>query len=188
MNISQETFDENYHQEHWTLTAPLFGRQNQLKVLGFNGRFQKEKLYFVKCAICSCDPDLYGDGIFTSTKANLVAGKEPCGCSPSPKRTEKQLSIILDRILSLKGYRFTGFNGDYKKKSTRCGVYCETHGQNYNNTASMIISLGTACKFCGYESSKGPRVADSEVINSFLRSGSFPIDTVFTRSVEDTSG
>lgn len=182
-----EDIIESYYQENWTLTAPMFGRQDQLKVLGFNGKFQKEKLYFVKCSVCSLDPELYGDGVFTTTKANLVAGKEPCGCSPSPKRTEKQLSTVLERILSMKGYKFTGFSGDYKSKSTRCGVYCETHGQNYNNTASMIISLGTACRFCGYEGAKGPRVSDSDVISSFLKTGSFPYSTCFTRSSESTS-
>lgn len=99
MNL-EDLIDPKYglQQDEWSLTAPRFGEEGQLQVIGWSGRQRTHKLYILKCVKCLQDSELFGNGLFKCSKSNLIKGQIPCGCGKS-RWTELQKTIIARRVL-----------------------------------------------------------------------------------------
>lgn len=168
-----------------------FGKENQLEVIGWSGKrydsFGKsKKLYIVKCQVCLLDAELFGDGLFSTTKTNIVSAQTPCGCSKKPIWTKEQLEIRLKRKAESQGYIFRKLLDPYKKATTKILATCPIHGDWYNMNANAFLS-GQQCPGCANEErvrklSQHNSFEDSEFISAFLASGKFNLQTVFSRS------
>lgn len=75
MNL-EDLIDENgLQQDEWSLSNPVFGKEDQLQVVGWNGKNKKgkgAKYYIVRCSKCSSDSELFNGGYFKSDKAGLI--------------------------------------------------------------------------------------------------------------------
>ena len=102
----EDLIDPEYglQQDEWSLLNFKFGKDLQLKVVGWSGRVSSgTKLYIVKCAACSADIDLHGDGHFKGLKGDILKGKVPCGCSKSPRWSNEQFTTMCKRKASEEG-------------------------------------------------------------------------------------
>lgn len=66
MNLSELIDDNGLQQDEWSLTKPKFGKEGQLEVVGWGGRFKSigVKFYILKCKKCNQDTELFGEGVF----------------------------------------------------------------------------------------------------------------------------
>lgn len=167
-----------------------FGKENQLEVIGWSGKIyyknKSRKSYVVKCLICSKDPELFGDGLFSSPKNNLVGGQIPCGCSARPLWSRNQLEVRLTRKAEEMGYTFHNLLEPYTKATTKVLVSCDKHGSWESMNANAFLS-NQQCPSCANEErirklSEHNSFEDSEFIASFFSSGRYHPETVFTRS------
>lgn len=161
----------------------LFGKELQIKVLGsnVNHNYSKSKRYFVECLECKKDPELFGEGIFISSKSNLLKGCIPCGCSRRPSWTEEQMKIRLDRVSVGKNYKVVGWAEEYKGDETRVHIKSEV-GESKSSIIRTLM-LGSGCplisdKLIGIRSKK----SDESMIAGFIITGQFHQDTVFKRN------
>lgn len=110
-----DLLDENgLQQDEWSLTAPRFGEEQQLEVVGWSGKTRGNrgnKYYILKCSVCSVDSELFGGGYFKSKKCHLLVGSLPCGCASNPHWNENQYRTICTRKAQELGYTFLGFDG-----------------------------------------------------------------------------
>lgn len=137
MNITQDEFSSSYV------------KKNQLAMIGLSlHHTKKEKIYAVKCDICSKDPELFGDGIFFINKARLVAGSLPCGCSKAPKLSLEQHTIRAERSLNEDGYSILSV-GEWNGNKTLVTAFCEKHGAY--ETSFDKIKCGYRCSKCAHE-------------------------------------
>lgn len=167
-----------------------FGKENQLEVIGWSGRIyyknKSRKAYIVKCNICANDSELFGDGLFSCPKNNLVGGQVPCGCSARPLWTKEQLEIRLSRKALGQNYKFISLLEPYTKATTKIEVSCPVHGSWLNMNANAFLS-GQGCPNCAKER-RVKKLAihnsfdDEEFIEAFLSTGSYHPDTIFERS------
>lgn len=163
-------------QDDWSLTNPVFGEQGHLKVIGWSGRQWGNKLYVLKCSICSEDAELFGEGVFRSKKADLIKGAIPCGCAKIPKWSKEQFAVLCSRKAHELGYEFIGFNGEWEGKTTKITMSCDKHGEWSSGIINTLINKGAGCPGCGNTK------PDSVMIQSFFASGCFHPDTKFWRS------
>lgn len=179
MNL-EDLIDENgLQQDEWSLTKPTFGENNQLTVIGWSGvsKNGRSKYYILECHNCSQDPELFGEGYFSSLKGGLVnLGSSPCGCIRSPHWTKDQYKVRCSRKAKELGHTFLGFVGEWKGKDSKIKMLCEKHGSWESGTVHELINKGKSCPNC--KSTK----PDDVMIDSFFASGSFHISTKFWRS------
>lgn len=165
-------------QDEWT--GKFF---ENLEVIGWQGRSNGYKVYFVKCSICACDPELYGDGIFRIQKNHLMCGIKPCGCSKNPKRSEQQYITLCHRQAEKLGCSFNGWSGDYIKSQTRLSLNCKDHGEWTTTSIRHFLGSNSSCPLCGYEKCREINTkSDKEIIDKFFATGSFVDGTLFKRS------
>lgn len=136
-------------QDEWTITYPTFGKDSQLKVIGWSGyyRYSTSKLYVLSCSKCKDDTELFGEGVFKSKKGHLLNGKMPCGCTVT-SWTEGQYSTLCRRKAKELGYGFIGFLKDWSGKSTRVKMNCEAHGEWVGGSTQMLVNKGLTCPSC----------------------------------------
>lgn len=180
MWLSNGLKDIELKQTDWSNNSPVHGKQEQLHVLGWHGQMKDGHLiYIVKCYICSKDTELYGDGIFTSSKSSLIRGSYPCGCKKTGgHHTEDQFKILCQRALP-EGFLFVGWNGEFVGNKTKVLIECKTHGLITVYSISNLIFRGDSCRKCNDESVTKPL---DESIKSFKDSGGFAEGTVFRKS------
>lgn len=180
MDLKDVLADGALNHDDWSLSAPRFGEQLQLEVMGWSGRDNSEvKFYVLKCSICSQDPELFGEGYFKVTKSNVVNLKQsPCGCSGKYLWTKEQYHIRCSRKANELGHTFLGFDGEWKKISTKIKMLCEKHGE-WSSTVNNFLNIGSDCRRCRIEARPSP---DADIISSFFVSGMFHPDTKFWRS------
>lgn len=189
MNL-EDVLDPEYglQQDEWSLSKPTFGDEGQLEgpltVVGWNGRRGNgNKLYILKCSKCSQDSELFGDGYFRSTKSNLVNGQVPCGCSKTPRWSEEQYIVLCQRKTQELGYKFLGFEGEWKGTFTKIGMLCDEHGDWSSGSINNLINNGHGCPGCKADAVAESKIKpDNEMIGSFHESGAFHPDTKFWRS------
>lgn len=190
MNL-EDLIDPEYglQQDEWSLTAPRFGEEGQLQVIGWSGSRQTHKYYILLCGICSRDSELFGTGHFKITKGNLVTLRQiPCGCSYKAQLSKEQYAVLCSRKANEMGYLFKGFRGDWKGKTSNIGMFCEKHGEWSSGTISTLVNVGQGCPQCGFDSTAKARIKpDSVMIQSFFDSGAFHPDTKFWRSDRKSS-
>lgn len=162
-----------------------FGKENQLTILGRlvarEVSDKQSRRHVVECSVCKQDPELFGDGIFAVQLGNLCKGLNPCGCSVSPKWTEKQMKVRAMRICLEKGYTFISWNEPYKANITRIKILNEfsepdtirlcalLRGENSSSNRRRMTSLARS-------------KPDKDVIETFMSSGSFHADSKFWKS------
>ena len=166
----------------------IFGEKGQLKILG---HFQEgyKKSYIVECSICSCDPDLFGKGLFISALGHLKALKMPCGCSQIPKWNEDQQYLNTQRACIEMGYTLIGkvIGEQFTGQSTKIEVYCSEHGI-WNTTIRAITNCSYGCRKCAdTKNSINNRIDDSVMIADFFSTKVFHPDTIFYRSERATA-
>lgn len=184
MNL-EDVIDPEYglQQDEWSLTAPRFGDEGQLEVIGWSGKQGSAKYYILKCNKCSQDSELFGDGYFRIVKGNLTKGQIPCGCARSPWWTKNQYTILCSRKARELGYEFLGFDGTWKGTFTKIEMLCPKHGVWRSGIIHNLINIGSGCLHCSPRGRGGANTKpDDMMIQSFFASGAFHPDTKFWRS------
>lgn len=142
-----------------------------LEILGLVSKDRHGKRYLLRCDKCAQDPELFGEGIFSSYDANILKGAVPCGCFKGFKRSEKQWSILFKRILP-ETFKFINLTKDRKAL-----FECSLHGQIEVGLMN-VFHKGHRCRICSKFGPKG----DEELIGRFIKSDNFPDGTSFIRS------
>ena len=176
-----------------------FGKYGQVEVVGWEGdrslipsprSLNGYKLYTVKCHICAKDSEMFGEGIFKSSKGNLNSGSLPCGCGKKHNWSNQQYIVMVKRQCAKKNYTFVGLNTkDYASGRRMCvEAICGECGNHWETTNVESFIAGTGCPQCGYAAvSKSKIKPDNIMIDSFLKSGKFVVGTKFWRSPEQPS-
>ena len=135
-----------------SFSGSIFGDKGQLYVMQRVKIKNRKAIYYrVRCQECSLDSELYGDGLFYSSKSNLNSGHIPCGCSGQVNRTGEQWKILLTRKLKDSPYRFLDFVEDFKGINTKCIMECPAHGEWNTGTLANIYNKDSLCPSCKYE-------------------------------------
>lgn len=147
----------------------------QLKILGYITKTRSGKVCVVKCSVCSQDPELFGDALYTIYDSNIIKGTIPCGCSAAHSWSDEQWTVRLNRVSKRSPYKFLRFEA--RDDGIRIGTFlCKEHGQYTTNVRNYIDGKG--CRRC----SKNNLKPDPEMIDGFMQSGSFSEGTKFIRS------
>ena len=169
--------------EKSTYFGKQYGKFSQLSVIGWNGVSGKGIKYFIKCSICSEDPELFGAGVFKSSASNLSRSYTPCGCGANPNWSKDQYSIRCSRKATKLGYVFKGFVGEWKGKNTKIHLNCAIHGDWFTGIIGTLLHSEEGCPRCAAEARRVTRLKpDLEMIQSFFASNAFHPDTKFWRS------
>jgi len=181
--------EQELEQDEFSLSRPTFGKDNQLTVIGWKGRNLSRKYYITKCAECSKDPELFGDGIFKSTKSDLIRGQTPCGCSKSYRKSSNQLMTLTKRKCSRLGTTLIGCDDIKLTMKSELNLKCLKHGEFTTNVFSFLTAnKGSGCIGCKDDkTSSRSRRPDEEMIQSFFTSGKFKDGATFSRSDRKTS-
>lgn len=134
-------------------SGEVFGEKGQVVVLGWTCRNGSgRKLYLVHCTECAKDKELFGDGVFSSYRNNLVKGQVACGCSKKPLWSKEQLTVRLKRKADALGYTFISFSEEYNKALTKISISCSNHGVWEGTAACNFLSGQSGCPKCATES------------------------------------
>jgi hypothetical protein len=175
--------EDGLKQDEWSLTAPTFGKEGQLQVVGWSGHGGGKKFYILRCSRCSQDPELFGEGYFRSGKSALMVDGVPCGCAFNTKWSKEQHSIRCSRKSKELGYTFLGFEGEWMGAFTKLKMLCNTHGLWFSGTIAKLCNRATGCPGCmADETGKRASKPDDVMIASFFASGAFNPETKFWRS------
>ena len=175
-------------QDDWSMQRLRFGKENQLQVVGWNGLYGNPKKYILKCGICATDPEMFRDGYFASAKGHLLREIIPCGCAEKYKWGESQYKLRLTRIGKVKGFEFIGWKNDFSVvKDTVCVMECSKDGHSIAyGLLSWVLDIrqdNFGCLQCKSDAVRNSRRKDdSYMINTFMNTGAYHPDTVFTRS------
>ena len=189
MNYSD--FDEIIEDE---FTGSLFGKESQIEILGWSGRRGTQKRYIVLCHYCKEDRELFGDGVFRTSKSQLVTrGLQPCGCSSCPRWMEEQNRVRCERKARELGFTFIGWTSQYIGDKTKLIMSCETHGEWNTGTLNHLMN-GRGCPGCKGSitanfNRKTKAKTEQHFIESFISTGAFSEGTTFTKiSRKDKAG
>jgi hypothetical protein len=139
-------------QDEWSLTAPTFGEDGQLKVVGFFWNTQrklKRKSYIIHCQKCKEDPELFGEGYFKTDRGDITRNMLPCGCSGHVRWSAGQYGVLCTRKAAELGYSFLGFEGVWGNRKTKVRLLCEKHGEWVSGNVGNLINNGRGCPGCG---------------------------------------
>ncbi|AGG57814.1 hypothetical protein VPBG_00042 [Vibrio phage helene 12B3] len=141
-----------------------------LTVTGVSGKIGSNDLFSVECSVCSEDTELFPDG-FSRVKG-MLQNKDgslkaiPCGCSNSPKWTDRQDEILTQRLLdktqpNLKVIGSVKVKGKDRKFILECNV-CSSDDELWplGSITSTKDSLGKGVVPCGC--SKNPNYSESQ--------------------------
>lgn len=153
-----------------------------LKVIG-KEVIKRKVVYLCKCSVCSRDKELFPFP-FKITKASLLKGVSPCGCSKSPKWKKFQYKIRIERLCKDKNYTFLGFNKNYKGVDTKLNLKCNLDGHQWGSTnIDGLFNSKIGCPACGKEVIRlATSKKDSDCIKMFLSTGKFPTGYAFKRN------
>lgn len=157
-----------------------FGENNQLEALGWSERSYSNKIYILKCNVCSQDIELFGEGYFKSTKNHLVKGSLPCGCASNHGWSEDQYKVLCRRNAAELGYVFVNFSSTWDAQRTKIKMLCSKHGEWDSGNIHNLLSGGRGCPTCkSDEFGQRSMKSDSHIIQTFLNSGGFHPETKF---------
>lgn len=110
----------------------------------------KSRIFEVTCPFCSDDifsRSYVGPSSFLAKYSHLIRGVKPCRCSRSYRWTESEIRFNIDAKCELNKYIFQGFEGDYKKTSSKLKLSCP-NGHMFIKNYSQFIHLGELCPKC----------------------------------------
>lgn len=185
-----DVIDPNFGLVENKNTGKKFGKEEQLTVLGWSGKYRSAKKYVLVCIECSKDPELFGGGYFSATLPNLESGRVPCGCAKAHKRTETQYCIEATRACTSLGLEFMGWEGVFSGTGVKCKIVCPSHGVYSTTTLNSLLNQQSGCRKCTHKlSAERFSKADSEMAQKFLSTGVFHPETIFVRSdLQNSSG
>lgn len=149
--------------------------QENLVVLGWTRMKGARRFYAILCKVCEQDPELFGEGIFETTKDSLVRKSyTPCGCGKAYRYTKEQYEILIRRKAEILGYKFNGWVEDFKNGASKINMICEEG--SWTPRANQFIARGVN----RYNRGKA-RLDDNIIIEKFFSTGAFHPDTKFSR-------
>lgn len=141
------------------------------------------KKYTLECSICSKDTELFHDG-FKSSKGSLVRGGVPCGCTKSPRWSEYQQKVRVQRECKKRGYTFHGWIGGFKGSSTRLDLENHKTDNRWGRTRIADFMRGKGDLEEGkLRTKEASTLGDNVHIEDFHKAG-FTEDYIFTRNTE----
>ena len=132
--------------------------------------------YKVQCQICKNDEELYGDAIYDIAVDYFTNNKLPCGCSKSPRRSERQWEVIIKRKARENNSEFLGFvGGSYINQNTKIFLRCNSCDNMWDSCSVANFIRGKTCPRCA-NVSRGENNAKSNdyFIDRFRATGLFP--------------
>lgn len=152
-----------------------------LQYLGWYRNKGKPKMYVVHCPTCAVDTELHGDAMYVLAEGHVRRGIIPCSCG-NARLSEEQYKIIVRRSLDARGFKFLGWEGEYKKVYTLCRIECPIHGI-WNTTRVGSAVAGGWCLKCWYEeNARRSKKPNDVMISEFFSTGAFHVDTIFYRT------
>lgn len=167
------------------ITGNFFGPLNQFEGIGWDGTRDNShtKHYSIRCNICKNDPELFGDGIYKTTRSKLMKGIGiPCGCSKNPRWTNQQWKLKVQRACDKTGNIIVNFLGDKIQARSRVLLRCPVDQTEWSPEVRFIVD-GQSCPTC---QRLNHRKLDEDMVTSFLDSGKFLEGTRFWRDEEKT--
>lgn len=162
----------------------LTPKDGVLTVVGISDRKSgSNKIYRLKCSICSEDRELFPD-LFESVKGSLMKGKVPCGCSKSMKWDTTQYITRITRECIKRSYKFHGFviEDCSVSKNTKLKLECIKDNTKWETTSIKSFLGGSGCTTCQISSLINRCTKDDKtLIDSFINSGKFHENTIFNR-------
>ena len=123
-----------------------------LTVVGWGGERDKSynKIYNISCSKChNEDPELYYE-LFRSIKGNLLKLQAPCGCTKTPRWTQGQYRVLLQREANSRGEIFLAFLGEeWKGTYSKISIQC-SHEHTYQPTINDYKNGGKGCPRCSW--------------------------------------
>lgn len=152
-----------------------FGEGGHLVVVGRDTEKYSSggKRYLVKCHICSSDKEMYGSGLFPSTKQKLLDGLVPCGCNKLHRLTNEQIVIKLRRECSRKNYDLVGQDHGRLYAESKVVIRCRKHNYSWTTQVQIAAHGRTGCRRCAGE------IPDEDRLKLFKSSGKFLDGTDF---------
>lgn len=164
-------------------TGSIFGEQEQLEVLGWSHKRDYNKIYVVKCSICKEDPELFGNGLFSTTMSNLKMGRIPCGCAKTIKWNKLQYKVLCLRVCKSLPQDFIDFSEPWLGNETKLILTCSMHGQWNTTTIASLLAQKVGCPICSNIAVGNRfRLPDEELIKDIRNSGVFSEYDLFVRS------
>lgn len=160
------------------LTGERFGVDGHLEVMGWSGSRMANgvELLSVYCHTCAKDTELFGNGLFKTSLANLKSGCIPCGCSKRPSWTKEQYTIRVSRKCKDLGFIFNGFVGRWAGIDTKVSIKDVDGEIRETSSIDRLIS-----NKMGNGKSGGITKPDEVMSASFMSSGTFHEGTKFWR-------
>ena len=159
-----------YNEDH--LSGRVFAET--LIVLGWTRMVGSRRKYLIKCSECAKDPELFGEGLFETSKESLDRNYKPCGCGSSYRWSESQSIVRINRKAVELGVQFLGFREPYEGGKTHCIMSCD-EGEWFPSVNNFVMK--GQIKF-----NRGKtRMDDAEIIQKFFDTGVFHEDTKFSR-------
>lgn len=129
----------------------LYGSQEQLEIVGYNPITKYgQREYYLKCAICDLDNELFGNQLFTSNLKSLNVGSLPCGCGELKNRTPQQLELLVRRQCQKVGLNYLGkrVNKDLTTQS-KIILECDMDKHTWEScTVSDLLNGKASCRIC----------------------------------------
>lgn len=163
-----------------------FGKYQQVEVIdrGLPVSKSHARNYTVHCSECAKDPELFGDGNFTTQKGSLVRGRIPCGCAKTPRWSKQQYEVRVKRECDKRDYTFLGFSGEWLGVKTMLEIQCNKDGFIWNSTnIDSFMRKESGCLQCSkIEKIVTSTKPDVDMISNFMATGKFAQGTEFWRS------
>lgn len=168
-----------------TLKTPKGG---ELKIVGDNNMRNQYKKFLCVCSECKKDLELFPK-LFSISPRGFYKGHIPCGCSKTPRWTEYQYTIRVERKCKEIGYIFHGWSTVYTGSSnTKLKLENPSTGNIWETTSLSGFLLKGHKDPSISRSEGGQRLREilTKDVKSheddFIASGSFLEGTSFTRN------
>ncbi len=147
-----------------------------ITVMGWTRMEASRRFYAIKCSVCASDPELFGEGIFETTRESLITrAYKPCGCGRAYRFTQEQYETLVKRKALELNVEFLGWLEGFKTGQSKLLMSCSEG--TWTPRAAHFIYKGQIA----FNKGKTTK-PDHEIIEKFFDSGVFHPDTKFTRS------
>lgn len=127
--------------------------------------------FTVECSLCIQDAELFQEE-FVALKTNLTKGKCPCGCTRTPRWSEYQNKIRVQRECDKRGYIFHGWFGGYSKNKTYLDLENPETGNRWTSVNLNHLLSGNGDPVEGALKSKDSHLKpDEDHIQEFHKAG-----------------
>lgn len=138
------------------------------------------------CSECAKDEELFGNALFWSRKSDFTRGQLFCGCGKKVIWNLEQAIVKCERAAKEAGHIFHGIIQPFIGGKSRCRLQCNICQYSWTSALSNLWVLKRGCRSCrdtkslaaAREVQKKP---DDLVIKSFMATGRYHEDTVFTK-------